>query len=110
MNASLLALCRTYAAHVGLPEPEGGFGAEAERRMSWWPVWARLGAPLIAAAVRWGAPLLLLGRPRRLDSLSADEKEAVFARLQQARWPLVRGAFLMVKTVVLGSCYGLRPS
>lgn len=110
MRGNLRALCRAYAAHVGLPEPAAGFAAEVDRRLYWWPAWARLSAVLTAAAVRWLAPLLLLGRPRRFDALSPDDMEAVLARLQQSRWPAARGAFLMVKTVVLGTCYGLRPS
>lgn len=110
MKGNLRALCRAYAAHVGLPESPDGFASEVDRRLSRWPAWARLGAVSAAAAVRWLAPLILVGRPRRFDALSSDEKEAVLARLQRARWPAARGAFLMVKTVVLGTCYGMRPS
>jgi hypothetical protein len=110
MTSDLTALCRAYAAHVNLPEPPDGFAAEVNRRLAWWPAWARLAAGFTAAGVRWLAPLLLIARPRRFDALSSDDKEAVLARLQQTRWPAVRGAFLMVKTIMLGSCYGLRPS
>jgi hypothetical protein len=110
MTTSMIALCRSYASLVGLPEPPGGFAAEAERRLAWWPLWARLGASLAATAVRWLAPFFLILRPRRFDALSADDQEAVLARLQQTRWPLVRGAFLLIKMIVLGTTFGQRPS
>lgn len=110
MSSDVRALCRSYAAHAGLPEPEGGFEKEAARRLSLWPLWARLGARMTASAVRWLAPLLLLARPSSFDALAPDEKDAVLERLQQARLPAARGAFLMIKTIVLGTCYGNRPS
>jgi hypothetical protein len=110
MTTRMTVLCRSYAAHVGLREPRNGFAAEAERRLSLWPAWARLAAGFKAAAMRWLAPFFLLARPRRFESLSPDDMEAVLARLQRARWPAFRGAFLMVKTIMLGTCYGLRPS
>ncbi|MFI5363860.1 MAG: hypothetical protein ACHQ49_18005 [Elusimicrobiota bacterium] len=108
MMTNLSALCRAYAAHVGLPEPRLGFAVEAERRLGMWPAWARAAALLIAAALRWLAPLLLLGRARPFDALAPDDKEALLAQLQESRWPPMRGAFLMVKTLILGTCYGER--
>ena len=110
MTTNMTVLCRSYAAHVGLPESPDGFAAEVGRRLSWWPAWARYGAGLSAAALRWIAPLFLIGVPRRFESLSSGEKEAVLASLQQTRWPFVRGAFLLVKTVVLGTSYKGRPT
>lgn len=106
MTADLRALCRAYATHVGLAEPSEGFAAEIDRRLSRWPAWARLGAASSATAVRWLSPLFLLARPRRFDSLSGDEKEALLARLQRTRTPAARATFLLVKTIVLGTCYG----
>ena len=108
--SDLAELCRAYAAHVGLPSPPKGFEDEVERRLSLWPSWARLGARGSAAAVRRLAPLALLGRPCSFERLDESGKEALLTRLQRARWPPARGAFLMVKTIVLGSCYGLIPS
>lgn len=106
----LAALCRAYAEHVGLPVPPDGFEPDVEFRLSRWPAWARLGARASAAAVRRLAPLALLGRPCSFEVLDESGKEALLARLQRSRWPPARGAFLMVKTLVLGSCYGLIPS
>lgn len=105
---SVEALCRAYAEHVGLPEPPGGFGAEASRRLAARPAWARAGAGAAAFAVLWLAPLAVLGRVRSFRGLSAEEKEELLRRLQHARSPYARGFFLLVKPVVLGTCYGFR--
>jgi hypothetical protein len=105
MTANLTALCRAYAEHAGLAEPPGGFEAEANRRLSFWPAWARLGAAAAAAAVRWASPLFILGKPRTFDALSSDDMDVVLARLQCLRAPAMRGSFLLVKTIVLETCY-----
>ena len=102
--SALAAFARAYAAHAGLAEPARGFEAELEERLALWPAWARLASAPCALAARWLAPLLLLGRPARFEALDADGKEALLARLQDARAPLLRGAFLLVKTPVLSVC------
>ncbi|MDE2489541.1 MAG: hypothetical protein KGM24_01750 [Elusimicrobia bacterium] len=99
---------RAYAAHAGLPEPEIGFEAELAARQAPLPLWARLSAGPCALAARWLAPLVFLGRPARFDDLEPANKDALLARLQFARAPLLRGAFLLIKIPVLGACYASR--
>lgn len=108
MIDSLCALSRAYAEHVGLPEPSADLRSEMSRRLSLWPVWARLGAGLMAWSLCWVAPAALLGRLRCFEGLAPHDKEVLLERLQQARSPLLRAAFLMVKTLVLGACYSAR--
>jgi len=102
--SALAAFARAYAAHAGLPEPARGFEAELDARLSLWPAWARLAAGPCALAARWLAPLLLLGRPARFESLDEDGKDALLARLQNSRAPLLRGAFLLIKAPTLSAC------
>lgn len=105
MTRALRALCVAYADHVGLAEPGEGFKSAVEAQIASWPAWARWGAELSAAAVLWAAPMLLAGRARAFGSLSCEDKERVLTRLQQLRQPALRGAFLLVKPIVLGACY-----
>lgn len=93
---SVERLCGAYASHVGLPAPPAGFRAESARRLASRPAWARAAARTVAFA---------LVRLARFESLPSERKERLLASLQNARSPLVRGAFLAVKPVVLGTCY-----
>lgn len=108
MIDSLCALSRVYAEHVGLPKPSGGLRGEVSRRLAIWPFWARWGAGLAAWCVRWIAPAALLGRARSFDGLVPEDREALLERLQRMNSPFLRGAFLLVKSQVLGVCYSAR--
>ncbi len=107
--SSLQALCSSYAVHAGLRAPHANIPAELRRRLALWPLWARLLVRPCAFAMRWAAPLLLTGRVCRFEDLTPADKDALLTRLQGARRPLLRGAFLLVKSAVLTTCYGSEP-
>ena len=106
MTTSLCALCVSYAEHVGLPRAPEKLREEISRRLSLYPVWARLGAGFSALCIFWLYPALMLRRFKRFSALSPDEKERLLSRLQRASLPFFRGAFLLVKPIILGACYG----
>lgn len=106
--SALSDFARAYAAHAGWPEPPRGFEAELAARLAAWPAWARAAAGPCAFAARRLAPLFLLGRAAAFEALTPDEKDALLTRLQDARAPLLRGAFMLVKAPVLGACFGPR--
>ncbi len=106
MSASLVwPLLRAYARHAGLG-PEPALRKELDRRLLLSPAWVRAGLGLSALLARWLAPLFLLGRLRRFEDLPQDEREALLERLQQDPRLPVRAAFLGLKSLVSGCCYG----
>lgn len=103
---ALLPFARGYARHVGIEVSDRDLLARLQRRAAAAPGWARAGMVVSGLAVRWLAPVLVLGRPGRFEKLATAAKERLLARLQHARNPGVRGLFLLGKAPVLLALYG----
>jgi len=104
--AVIYPLTRAYAAGVGVPRGEAELRSRLEERLALTGPRSRALACAGALFVRWAAPLLLLGRPRRFDRLSASQADALLGRLQRSGGPVVRGLFLGVKPLLAAACYG----
>jgi len=101
---ALFSYARAYAVLAGREVSAG----DVRRRLDGLPLWARLTARLTAWAIRWWAPLFMLGRCRRFETLAAKDADELLQRLQYTRWRAVRGAFTVLKVVVLPASYGRR--
>lgn len=101
----ILPLARVYAEQAGLPLSDEAILAGLEARLSRMPRGAREASALAALLVRWVAPSLLMGRPRRLESLIPAQKDAILCRLQRSG-PALRGVFLGAKSLAAGAAYG----
>ncbi|MFH2202458.1 MAG: hypothetical protein ABIJ96_05055 [Elusimicrobiota bacterium] len=102
MTSSLQHYASAYAALAGREVSAD----DIRRRTAAMPPWARGVARASAWAIRWWAPLFFLGRCRRFEQLSAEDADALLRRLQFTRCRMVRGAFTLLKVIVLPACYG----
>ena len=100
-------LAGVWAAQAGVPCDAALRWAAARAALSL-PVAAQAGLAAAAWALRWLAPVLVLGSPRRLDSLDAARGGAVLEALQTVGWPPVRGPFVLVKSLLLPVCWSRR--
>jgi hypothetical protein len=105
-RSAILPLARAYAGHSGAELDPEDVGRRLDEALEIMGPRGRALAAAGALFVRWAAPLLLLGRPRRFDGLSEQAREALLARLQCARGPVLRGLFLGIKPVLTAVCYG----
>ncbi|MDP6989840.1 MAG: GMC family oxidoreductase [Planctomycetota bacterium] len=103
---AVFAFANAYARHVGIEIDPAVLREQTTEALRGLPAGPRLLAVGSALALRWLAPALYCARPRRFEHLDAEQREALLARLQRARGMLARGAFLALKSVVLGACYG----
>ena len=103
---AVFAFASAYARHVGIEIDPAVLREQITEALRGLPAGPRLLAVGSALALRWLAPALYCARPRRFEHLDAEQREALLARLQRARGMLARGAFLALKSVVLGACYG----
>ena len=102
----ILPLARAYAAHAGVTLSADELSRRLEDRLQLTGPRSQALAAAGALFVRWAAPLFLLGRPRRFDGLAEPDAEALLARLQCARGPVLRGLFLGIKPILAAVCYG----
>ncbi len=102
----ILPYARAYAALVGCGISETELREEITRRAAGLPAWGRLAAAAGAWAIRWWAPLFVLGKLCRFESLSSGDADELLRRLQCTRLRAVKGMFMAVKAVVLPACYG----
>lgn len=98
--ACLLPLARDYARHAGLDDGRGALAARLRSRLVLAPWWARAYFAAGALYVRFGAPVLYLGRAASFGGLREEEREALLGRLQRDGRPLAKAAFLGVKTLL----------
>ncbi len=102
----ILPYARAYAALYGGEISDEELRRGIERRAAGIPFWGACAAALGAWAIRWWAPLFLLGTFRRFESLSAPEADKLLHCLQFSRLRAVKGLFLALKVIVLPLCYG----
>ncbi|MAE28810.1 MAG: GMC family oxidoreductase [Planctomycetota bacterium] len=97
---------RAYASHVGIELDPVLLREQSDEALRSLPAGPRHLAVGSALALRWLAPTLYCASPRRFERLDAERRERLLARLQHTRGMLGRVAFLALKAVVLGACYG----
>ncbi len=102
----ILSFAGPYAGGAGWASESGGFETRLRSRLAALPWWARLLAAAIALLARWLAPAVFLGRPCRFENLTDDQRDALLARLQFCRPLALRGAFLLLESLVLPASYG----
>lgn len=100
-------LAGVWAEQSGVP-CDAALRRAASRAALSLPALAMPGLIAAALALRWLSPLLVLGLPCRLDSLDAARAGEVLEALQTVGWPPVRGAFVLVKSLLLPVCWARR--
>lgn len=105
-RAAVLPLARAYAGCAGAALSPEEVGRRLDEGLELMGPRGRALAAAGALFVRWAAPLLLAGLPRRFEGLSPSQADELLERLQCARGPLLRGLWLGLKPLLTGICYG----